>query len=87
MLQGFRHLRDWASAGVIYELILKEEGIEADYDTVSILVYWQYDMGTFPAYAYWQYESLLMIVPWVHIYSLRLLTVWESAYGSTVSTY
>jgi hypothetical protein len=39
VLQGFRHLRDWASAGVIYELILKEEGIEADYDTVSILVY------------------------------------------------
>jgi pentatricopeptide repeat protein len=33
VLQGFRYLKDWASAGVIYDLILKEEGIEPDYDT------------------------------------------------------
>ena len=33
VLRGFRYLKDWASAGVIYDLILKEEGIEPDYDT------------------------------------------------------
>ena len=33
VLRGFRYLKDSASAGVIYDLILQEEGIEPDYDT------------------------------------------------------